>query len=150
DDEATKTLLDKQAGDAANFPSAAVTSVGAAINHSLSRAIQCQRILWSCEQHHLGRALAACRLLDRLGRLKTEVHLQSGDRLLIQAHGQAGLVLALASNLIGPVDSLGLNTFFDTLETYQQRIHAPEGKLVNLPDLKARLRDGAILDGVSL
>lgn len=150
DDEGTKTLLDKQARDTANFPSDAVTSVGAAINRSLSRPIPCHRILWSCEQHHLGRALAACRLLDRLDRLKTEAQLQSGDRLLIHAHGQAGLVFALASNLIGPVDSLGLNTFLDTLETYRQRIHAREGESVDLAALKARLRDGSILDEVAL
>lgn len=150
DDDKTKVLLDKQTGDAANFPSDLLASIGHAMNRSLSRHIPCHRILWSGEQHHLGRSLAACHLLDRLDRLKTEAGLQPGDRLLMHAHGQAGLVLALASNLIGPVDSLGLNTFFDILETYQQRIHAREELLIDLPNLKARLRGGTVLDGVAL
>ena len=38
--------------------------------------------LWSSEHHHLGRALAACRLLDRLRALVVEQHLGAGDRIL--------------------------------------------------------------------
>nr|MBI3612872.1 hypothetical protein [Nitrospirota bacterium] len=102
DDDKTKSWLDEQAGDACNFTNAYVETFRKAVNRNASRPIDCRRWLWSSEQHHLGRALAACRLLNQLHTLSRELKLGQGDRLLVQAHGQAGLVLALVSNLLAP------------------------------------------------
>ncbi len=100
DDEATKKLLDEQAGDAGNFTTAYVELFKKAVNRSASYPLLCVRLLWSCEQHHLGRAEAAVRLLHRLRAFCAEHSFGAGDRILVQAHGQAGLVMALLSNLL--------------------------------------------------
>jgi hypothetical protein len=99
-DEATKKLLDEQAGDAGNFTNAYVELFKRAVSRNAPRPILCVRVLWSCEQHHLGRAEAAVRLLHRLRTLCVEHGLGAGDRILVQAHGQAGLIMALLSNLL--------------------------------------------------
>jgi len=99
-DHATKHLLDEQISDAGNFIEAYVHSFKNAINKNLSQPISCHRLLWSSEHHHLGRALAAVRLLDELHKHCTEQNLRMGHRILVQAHGQAGLVLALVSNFL--------------------------------------------------
>ncbi len=101
-DDATKKLLDDQVGDAGNFTSASVYQFQKAVNRNVSKTITCLRILWSSEHHHLGRATAAVRLLDDLRELCEGQKLAAGDRILIKAHGQAGLVLALVSNLLCP------------------------------------------------
>ncbi len=101
-DDVTKTLLDEQIGDAGNFTTADVESIKQAINKNLNQPISCVRLLWSSEHHHLGRALAAVSLLADLHKLCQHQHLGKGHRVLIQAHGQAGLVLALVSNLLCP------------------------------------------------
>jgi hypothetical protein len=102
DDEATKKLIDEQAGDAGNFTNAYVELFRKAIGRDAPRPILCLRLLWSCEQHHLGRAEAAVRLLHRLHALCAEHGVGTGDRILVQAHGQAGLIMALLSNLLPP------------------------------------------------
>jgi hypothetical protein len=102
DDEATKKLIDEQVGDAGNFTNAYVELFRKAIDRDAPRPILCLRLLWSCEQHHLGRAEAAVRLLHRLHALCAEHGIGTGDRLLVQAHGQAGLIMALLSNLLAP------------------------------------------------
>ena len=150
DGDETRALIDKQAGDAANFSSDYVKSFDTGINRTLSRSILCRRVLWSGEQHHLGRALAACVMLARLDTLASELSLKAGDRLLVQTHGQAGLVLALASNLLGPLDSTTLKTFFEPLEAYHQRTNASLEILTMLQGLKTKLRESAFLDGVAL
>lgn len=101
-DDATKKLLDDQLVDAGNFPNSYVGLFQQALNKNLARPFACIRILWSSEHHHLGRAMAAVRLLADLRTLCENQKLGKGDRILVQAHGQAGLVLALASNLLCP------------------------------------------------
>jgi len=150
DDDKTKALIDSDAGEAANFPASYVRSVSAGINRGLSHPIRCQRVLWSCEHHHLGRALGAAMLLDRLHTLCKQQDLKQGDRIMVLAHGQAGLVLALGSNLIGAVDSSGMKTFFDALESYFQRTGAPEETRGAIHGLKSKLRDGPLLDGIAV
>ena len=102
DDDATRKLLDEQAGDAGNFTNAYVELFKKAVNRDVPRPMHGVRILWSCEQHHLGRTEAAVRLLHRLRALCAEHDLGAGDRILVQAHGQAGLVMALLANLLAP------------------------------------------------
>ena len=101
-DHATKHLLDEQVGDAGNFTEAYVQSFKNAINQSPAQSISCHRLLWSSEHHHLGRALAAVALLAALRQICEEGSLGKGNRILTLAHGQAGLVLAVVSNLLCP------------------------------------------------
>ena len=62
-DDATKRLLDEQIGDAGNFTNTYVELMRQSLNRGLDRPIHCVRELWSCEHHHLGRAIAACLVL---------------------------------------------------------------------------------------
>jgi hypothetical protein len=117
DDEATRKLLDEQAGDAGNFTNPYAELFRKAVNRDLTRPIHCARHLWSCEHHHLGRAVAAVRLLHRLCALCAEHNLGAGDRLLVQAHGQAGLVLALLSNFLAPGKAAARDGVLKTLKT---------------------------------
>lgn len=51
---------------------------------------------WTSENHHLGRARAAVRLIDELSRLP----LSSDQRVMLWGHSHGGNVLALVSNLL--------------------------------------------------
>ena len=145
-DEATKTLLDSQIGDAGNFTASIVERCRKALNQQVAKSITCLRELWSSEHHHLGRALAACRLLDRLRALATEHHLGTGDRILIQAHGQSGLVLALATNLLCPSPITGRKALFDLLLASTPQ--GPDAQAIQRID--PLLTSGSLLNGAAL
>jgi hypothetical protein len=142
DDDATITLIDEQAGDAANFTRAYVELFRNAVNRNVSRPIVCPRLLWSSEHHHLGRVQAAVRLLTRLRSLRAELKLGAGDRILVQAHGQAGLVLAPVSNLLAPGQSSGREALLQTLKD-----HLPAS---DLEQLEGPLATGQVLNGAAL
>src|SRR5687767_15064728 len=91
-DDATKKLLDEQLGDAGNFTHATVNLFQRVLNKSAKKSILCLRTLWSAEHHHLGRASAAVHLLETLRALCKTENIGEGERILVQAHGQAGLV----------------------------------------------------------
>lgn len=148
DDEATKKLLDDQLGDAGNFSHTSVSLFQQAINKKLQHPITVQRTLWSSEHHHLGRAMAAVRLLDELRKLGERVHLAKGDRVLVQAHGQAGLVLALASNLLCPSPITGRPKLFGILTSYAQ-MSQPE-LATAIARLDPLLASGSLLNGAAL
>jgi hypothetical protein len=120
-DDATKKLLDEQVGDAGNFTTGYIALYRKAINGNLSRPITCARVLWSSEHHHLGRAIAAIRLLNDLRILCESQRLSSGDRILVMAHGQAGLVLALVSNLLCPSPINGRPKLLNLLSNYAEQ-----------------------------
>ena len=145
-DEATKKLLDEQAGDAGNFPHAYVELFKKAVNRNAPRPILCERVLWSCEHHHLGRAEAAVRLLHQLRALCAEHNFGAGDRVLVQAHGQAGLVMALLSNLLAPGKSATREMVLKILKGVM-----PDSEIALLETLgpSGGLLNGATLDVVT-
>jgi hypothetical protein len=148
-DDATKRLLDEQIGDAGNFTNAYVELMRQSLNRGLDRQIHCVRELWSCEHHHLGRAMAAVSMLGRL-RDWCETHkLGQGDRLLVQAHGQAGLVLALASNLLCPSPMTGQRKLFELLTSYAQQTQNSH-LLTVIQRIEPLLASNTLLKGVML
>ncbi|MBM4132741.1 MAG: hypothetical protein FJ245_03140 [Nitrospira sp.] len=148
-DDKTKSWLDEQAGDACNFTNAYVEAFSKAVNRNASRPIDCRRWLWSSEHHHLGRALDACRLLNQLQALSRELNLDQGDRLLVQAHGQAGLVLALLSNLLALGESSGRDRLLQILTTYAKQTQAAE-LTEQLGQADSALKAGNVLNGALL
>lgn len=125
-DERTRKLLDDQLGDAGNFTNAYLELMKQSLNRGLDRPIHCVRELWSCEHHHLGRALAAVSMLGRL-RDWVEAHkLGQGDRILVQAHGQAGLILALVSNLLYVTANSSRTRLFDLLSAFASQVNRPD------------------------
>lgn len=141
-DEVTKKLLDEQAGDAGNFTNAYVELFKKSVNRSTPRPILCTRVLWSSEQHHLGRTEAAVRLLHQLRALCAEHNLGAGDRILVQAHGQAGLVMALLSNLLAPGKSAMREAVLKNLKAIM-----PDGEM---PVLESLVPSGGLLSGATL
>jgi len=149
DDEATKKLLDEQIGDAGNFTQAAVDLTQRAMNTSSTKPITCLRRLWSSEHHHLGRAVAAVRLLNELRSHCEAQRLASGDRILVQAHGQAGLVLSLVSNLLCPSPITGRAKLFTILTSYAEQSGRAE-LASTVQRLDSLLAAGNVLNGVAL
>ena len=149
-DSATKAMLDETLGDAGNVTDRALQLFRKAVSRDLPKPIVCERYLWSCEHHHLGRAQAACRLLDNLHRWTEDLGLGQGDRILVQAHGQAGLLLALASNLLAPDKLSGYLRFFSILnDVARQNLSGFFGPEL-LETLDRRLREKTILNGATL
>ncbi|MBM4122773.1 MAG: hypothetical protein FJ249_09305 [Nitrospira sp.] len=150
DEAETKGLLDKQIGEACNFTDNSVELFRKAVNRHVSRPIVCLRHLWSSEHHHLGRAQAAWRLLERLRTICADQKLGQGDRLLVQVHSHAGQVLALVSNLLAPGSSSGQETYFQILKSYYERTPA-EGDGENaLHQLEGQIKTGNVLNGAVL
>jgi hypothetical protein len=148
-DDATKRLLDEQIGDAGNFTNAYVELMKQSLNRGLDRPIHCVRELWSCEHHHLGRALAGISLLGRL-RDWTETHkLGQGDRILLQAHGQAGLVLALVSNLLCVTASSSRTRLLDLLSAFAAQTNRPD-IIATIQRIAPLLSNGTLLNGATL
>ena len=148
-DEATKKLLDEQIGDAGNFTQASLGLVGNALNKSLTKPMACLRTLWTSEHHHLGRAIAAVRLLHELRAHCEGHHLTPGDRILIQAHGQAGLVLALASNLLCPSPVTGRAKLFSILTSYAEQTAQTELASI-VTHVNSIVATGSPFNGVAL
>jgi hypothetical protein len=148
-DDETKKLLDEQMGDAGNFTNAYVELMNRSLNRGLDRPIHCIRELWSCEHHHVGRAMAAVSLLKRLRDWVESYKLGQGDRILVQAHGQAGLVLALTSNLLCPSSISGRPKLLSLLSSYAEQIGQMELAAM-ITRIGSRLSSNSCLNGAAL
>jgi hypothetical protein len=148
-DDSTRKLLDDQVGDAGNFTNAAVEQFQNAINKNLAMPLSCIRYLWTSEHHHLARAMAAVRLMVDLRKLCETQKLTAGERILVQAHGQAGLVMALMSNLLCPSPIMGRPKLFTLLSSYAQA-SALTNMAAILVGLEPLLVSGSLLNGVAL
>jgi len=149
DDDATKRALDEQIGEGGNFTNSYVALYQRAINQSVPQPIHCRRILWSSEHHHLGRAVAAVRLVDSLRALCESQKLGKGDRILVQAHGQAGLVLALVSNLLCSSPITGRPKLLNLLSSYVEQTGQTEWSDV-IKRIELLLGTGSVLNGAAL
>ncbi len=147
-DPACAQQLDRQVGDACNFTAGSVERFATAVGREAAKPIVCTRYLWSSEHHHLGRALAACRLLAHCAALCREQELGPGDRLLIQAHGHTGPAVALLSNLLAPDESPGRDAVLTILHDYLEQTGSPERGL--MPEIRTALAGGKPLNGVAL
>ncbi|MFQ5991488.1 MAG: hypothetical protein ACE5NA_03525 [Nitrospiraceae bacterium] len=148
-DDQTKQLIDEQSGDACNFSADYVRAFDKAVNRDAPSPIICERYLWSSEHHHLGRAHAAISLLNRIRALSQHHQLGAGDRILVEGHGQAGLVLTLVSNLLAPGNTSGRAGFFGALKASSGSTHHMLSE-ADLDQLEQLLSSGQVLGGVSL
>jgi hypothetical protein len=148
-DDATKRLLDEQIEDAGNFTNGYVELMRQSLNRGLDRPIHCVRELWSCEHHHLGRALAAVSMLGRLHDWVKGHKLAQGDRILIQAHGQTGLVLALVSNFLCVTASSSRTRLLNLLSNFAAQNDRPD-IASTIQRITPLLSNGTILNGAAL
>lgn len=139
----TAATLDHDGGDYSN---AFVQCLASAINPAGQRPIPVRRFCWSGENHHLGRADGAVRLIDELASLSTE----PGAHVLLWGHGHAGNVFALMTNLLAG-DRRGVDGFFRAAEVYYRW---PIVGCVDVPvwnRVRRRLdREGSPLGGLRL
>lgn len=147
--DATRKMVDDQVGEAGNFTNAYVALFQQAINKHLSQPIACRRTLWASEHHHLGRAAAAVRLLHELRTLCEIQKLGKGDRILVQAHGQAGLVLALASNLLCPSPITKRPKLLGLLAAYAEQ-NGQADLAAKVRHIEPLLADHSLLNGATL
>ncbi len=148
-DDATKRLLDEQIGDAGNFTNTYLELMKQSLNRGLVRPIHCFRELWSCEHHHLGRAMAAVSMLGRLRDWGETHKLGREDRILVQAHGQAGLALALVSNLLCVASSSSRTRLLDLLSAFVSQVNRPD-ITSTIQRVAPLLSNGALLNGATL
>jgi hypothetical protein len=148
-DDATKRLLDEQVGDAGNFTNDYVEMMKQSLNRALDRPIHYVRELWSCEHHHLGRAMAAVSMLGRLRDWCENHKLGQADRILVQAHGQAGLILALVSNLFCITANSSRTRLFDLLLDVASQGNRPD-LASTIQRVAPLLSNGTLLNGATL
>lgn len=111
----SKMLVDGMAGDTGNFTTEYAGRFERAISEGQSTTIPVRTFVWSSENHHLGRADAAVRLIDELVSLR----LPPGKRILLWGHSHGGNVFALATNLLAG-DGESISRFFDAARVYYQ------------------------------
>lgn len=146
---AVQAALDEQLGDAGNFTGPSVALAQKALNAHAARPIACARFLWPSEHHHAGRAATAVRLLEAFRLLCDSQQLGKGDRILVQAHGQAGLVLALASNFLCASPITGRSKLLGMLAAYAEQTNQPD-LTAAIVRIERCLGDGSLLNGALL
>jgi hypothetical protein len=119
-----KRMVDALAGDAGNYTSRYAESFEESIG-SAGEAIGVRLFHWSSENHHLGRADAAVRLIDEIAALE----LPPRRRILVWGHSHAGNVFALMSNLLSG-DAESIERFFAAARPYYR---VPFTGLVDVP-----------------
>jgi len=108
-----KQLVDSIAKDAGNYTTAFAEAFERQINRDGADRILVRLFHWSSENHHIGRADGAVRLLDELASQKD---LTEG-RILLWGHSHGGNVFALLTNLLN-ADSAMRREFFRAARPY--------------------------------
>jgi hypothetical protein len=111
----TKRLVDAVIRETGNYASQFATHFEDSIAHQTSQRIPVQLFHWTSENHHVGRADAAVRLVEELSAYAA-THPQIG-RLLIWGHSHGGNVLALVTNLLA-ADEGTREAFFSAARTF--------------------------------
>jgi len=109
----SKLVIDRMVGNVGNYTGDFAQTIEKAINTPGERKIPVRLFHWSSENHHVGRADGAVRLIDQL----TEEPFPDGDRVLFLAHSHGGNVLALLSNLLS-AEPDALRRFFWAARTH--------------------------------
>lgn len=144
-----KQIIDAVAGDAGNFTPGYARQLEQSLQPPSGDGAPVLPVRlwhWSSENHHLGRADGAVKLLDDLIRQR----FAPGSRVLLWGHSHSGNVFALATNLLGS-ELAARREFFARCRAFY---HCP---LLGVDDLAAwtRMREclcgtEPILPGVSL
>jgi hypothetical protein len=104
----------------ANYAACLATAIGDAADSLAVRLVS-----WSSENHHLGRADAAVRLIDDLATLD----LAPDQRVMLWGHGHAGNVFAIMTQLLSSA-SAAIEQFFEAAAVYYR---LPFTGLVDIP-----------------
>jgi hypothetical protein len=110
-----KAIVDALLGDSANFTAAFATEMENTLAGEGETIIPVRLFQWSSQNHHVGRADAALRLLDELMSQRFD-----GGRVLLWGHSHGGNVFALLTNILG-ADAELRHRFFDAVRSYYGR-----------------------------
>lgn len=99
--------------DFGNFPEAYRRLFEESLSSSTAPVIPVRRFIWSGENHHLGRAHAAVRLIDEL----SDETWTDNPRVQLWGHSHGGNVMALVTNLLA-ADEFTRDRFFSAAEPY--------------------------------
>jgi hypothetical protein len=108
-----RRVVNHVTGEAGNYSPSFARVFQSSINAAAEPSIPVRVFEWSSENHHLGRADGAVRLIDELASLE----LQPGQRVLLWGHSHAGNVFALTSNLLAGSRE-AVEHFFRATEIY--------------------------------
>ncbi len=108
-----KRVVDKLVGEVGNYTPSYARDFENAMHIQGRPRIPVRLFNWSSENHHIGRADGAIRLLDELASLK----LQPTQRVLLFGHSHAGNVFALMTNLLCG-DRRAIRRFFAAADIY--------------------------------
>ncbi len=117
-------VVDDRSHDAGNYTPRFAELLEQSLASPTER-IAVRLVHWSGENHHLGRADAAVRLLDELA----ELELPAGRRVMLWGHGQAGNVLALVMDLLS-ADASAIDRFFAAAQIYYR---LPATGVIDIP-----------------
>jgi len=148
--------VDLIAKDVGNFSSESVAIFQQAIDQCDQKEsrLRLGRYVWSSQNHHFGRVKAAFALIEFLDHWAQELSLLANERLVVHAHGHAGQVLSLVSNLIAPGESSNRQILFQVLAAHYERTQDAEVRTDRLETLYRKLTEqpflgGAVLDVVT-
>ena len=115
-------LIDGDGHDAGNYTTHYAGLLEAAMGNE---PLPVKLISWSSENHHLGRADAAVRLIDELAAPESV----AGERVMLWGHGHAGNVFAIMSQLL-TCHSEAVERFFEAASVHYR---VPFTGLVDIP-----------------
>lgn len=134
-----KQLLDALAKDAGNYTSEFAHEFERVIAIDAGPPLPVRLFHWSSENHHIGRADAAIRLIDAL----VDDESASAGRILVWGHSHGGNVLALFTNLLGG-DSELRRQFFHACRSYYRWPGLERVDFPNWPRIQELLESEAI------
>lgn len=108
-----KRIVDKVAGEVGNYTASYARTLESSLHAVGQPRIPVRLFHWSSENHHIGRADGAIRLIDALA----SEDLPPGQRALLWGHSHAGNVFALVTNLLAG-DRAKIDQFFDATSIY--------------------------------
>lgn len=108
-----KRVIERIAGEAGNYSRAYARCFETSMRCEGQLGIPVHNFHWSSENHHIGRADGAIRLIAELAALK----LEPSQRVLLWGHSHAGNVFALLSNLLAG-NRQAVDEFFEATAIY--------------------------------
>jgi hypothetical protein len=121
----SKWAVDKLTGEAGNYKEDYARLFAAAIRTPGQPEIPVRLFHWSSENHHVGRADGAVRLIHEMASLGVA----RPKRILLWGHSHAGNVFALTTNLLSG-DRQAAERFFEAAEVYYRQ---PKSGRVDIP-----------------
>ena len=152
-DQSTHKVLDNLAQEVGNFTTTYVKKFEEGLRGEGEISIPCSRYVWSSIHHHVGRMEAAIAFIEFLRQWRIEQSLSKEDRILLIAHGHAGQVLALLSNLMTSSESEGRPRIFEILAKFWEACPVEGRSVEHLEALYKALTEqseGASIDMVTL